>query len=316
MNVRALQAQGPRLFALVASALVVAGLGGTSARAGQPVSPTDVTPPHLPSPPPVPSVPTLPSTPPVPDLGSAVKGATPGAGSGGGAVTGAVGGSAVRSGAGDTGSVAGQSGSGQGNDVSSPKAERIRQVRHKRQERRFRSGVRELQGCLAALPDGAERVLVLRVGLDGRRPHSRAHVARRLHMSRGGVARLERSGFRTLRRAARSDGCGPGGSATSAGDAGLAAGLGPMVSALLGAAAATGEPGADEGGVLGTSASGGKALDEGGKSLGRELSELALGPPDAGGARRGAGIALIILLLVGGVVLAREIRKQFRPAAY
>jgi hypothetical protein len=66
-------------------------------------------------------------------------------------------------------------------------------------------------GCAGTLSPDQRRGLVLRAGLFGRRPLSRAAVARRLDVSIQRVRTLERSGIARLRR----PGCGRSGSAAS-----------------------------------------------------------------------------------------------------
>jgi DNA-binding CsgD family transcriptional regulator len=85
--------------------------------------------------------------------------------------------------------------------------------------RQLRALLARLRGCFYALPRRERRVLVLRAGLNGRRPHSRAEIARRLRMSPKNVGRVERRALRRLRRTARTDGCG---SVTGGGRSGAA----------------------------------------------------------------------------------------------
>jgi DNA-binding CsgD family transcriptional regulator len=72
---------------------------------------------------------------------------------------------------------------------------------------RLRAVVAKLEACFYALSRRERRVIVLRAGLGGRRPHSRSEVARRLNISRRGVRRVERRALGRLRLTARRDGC-------------------------------------------------------------------------------------------------------------
>ena len=77
-------------------------------------------------------------------------------------------------------------------------------------ERRLRSDVKDLLGCVYAVSDFEAAVLVLRAGVSGK-PLSRARVAKRLRTSRTRVRRAERRGLRRMRSANRRDGCAAGG---------------------------------------------------------------------------------------------------------
>ena len=75
-----------------------------------------------------------------------------------------------------------------------------------------------LQGCFHGLTGRERRVLNLRAGLGGARPHSRSDVARRLHTTRTKVRGIEQSALFTLQGLADSTGCasGPGAAAAVA----------------------------------------------------------------------------------------------------
>jgi Sigma-70, region 4 len=108
-------------------------------------------------------------------------------------------------------------------------------------ERRFRRTVRRLSGCIDALPGLERRVLVLRAGLEGQRPHTRGSTAKRLGISRRRTAAAERGGLRRLRRAERSSGCAaPAGPGPATPNRALAAA--PILAGLLGPAPAPGAP--------------------------------------------------------------------------
>jgi hypothetical protein len=106
--------------------------------------------------------------------------------------------------------------------------DRARARERRKDARRLRAILSKLEGCFYALSRLERRVLVLRAGLDGRRPHSRSGVAKRLNISRKGVRRTERRGLRRLRRAARSDGCAVRARASGAGDVPLGGFIGPV----------------------------------------------------------------------------------------
>ena len=83
--------------------------------------------------------------------------------------------------------------------------------------RRLTETVAELEGCLSALGSRDRRVLTLRAGLDAQRGRSRAAVARRLDLTRTGVAVTEQGALRELLSAARGGACGEGAAAAAAG---------------------------------------------------------------------------------------------------
>jgi DNA-binding CsgD family transcriptional regulator len=73
--------------------------------------------------------------------------------------------------------------------------------------RQLRAVLGELRGCFYGLTRLERRVLILRVGLDGRRPHSRSQVADRLNRSSGQIRRTERNALKRLDVLARTEGC-------------------------------------------------------------------------------------------------------------
>jgi hypothetical protein len=73
--------------------------------------------------------------------------------------------------------------------------------------RQLRAALGELRGCFYGLTRLERRVLILRAGLDGRRPHSRSQVADRLNRSPGQIRRAERGALSRLDVLARTDGC-------------------------------------------------------------------------------------------------------------
>jgi hypothetical protein len=83
-------------------------------------------------------------------------------------------------------------------------------ARRRADTRRLRAAVGRLKGCFYALSRRERRVIVLRAGLNGRRPHLRSQVARRMNISQRDVRRTERRALRRLRVTARRDGCAAG----------------------------------------------------------------------------------------------------------
>jgi hypothetical protein len=96
-----------------------------------------------------------------------------------------------------------------------------------RRARRLRATVRRLQDCLGGLDRVERRVLVLRAGIGAGPARSRGRVARRLDVSIGRVARIERRGLRTLRGLARAGRCGASEAAGGPAAAGVGAGFPP-----------------------------------------------------------------------------------------
>jgi len=83
-----------------------------------------------------------------------------------------------------------------------------RRERAARRERRLRESARQLEGCLPALSSFDRRVMVLRGGLHGRLPLSRAGTAQRLNVDTGRIRSAERSGLAGMRKANAQNGCG------------------------------------------------------------------------------------------------------------
>lgn len=160
-------------------------------------------------------------------------------------------------------------------------------ARRAARERRFRRSVHRLSGCIDALPDLERRVLVLRAGLEGRRPHSRGPTAKRLGISLRRTAAAERGGLRRLRRAERSSGCaapaGSGPAASSRAPAGA-----PVVAGLLGSAAAPGATAAAPRNNSGVS------------------SASASAPPKAAGSGRLPPLVIVLALAAAALALARR----------
>jgi hypothetical protein len=75
-----------------------------------------------------------------------------------------------------------------------------------------------MQGCFYGLSGRERRVLTLRAGLGGRRPHSRSYVADRLNTTPANVRRIEQNALSTLGGLADTTGCasGPGAAAAVA----------------------------------------------------------------------------------------------------
>jgi hypothetical protein len=83
-----------------------------------------------------------------------------------------------------------------------------RREREARRERRLRESAQQLEGCLPALSSFDRRVMVLRGGLHGRLPLSRAGTAQRLNVDTGRIRSAERSGLAGMRKANAQNGCG------------------------------------------------------------------------------------------------------------
>ena len=88
--------------------------------------------------------------------------------------------------------------------------------------RRLTETVVELERCLSRIGTRDRRVLSLRAGLGGGEQRSRAAVARRLDLTRAGVAATEQGALRDLLRAARSGACGQDAATAAAGYASAA----------------------------------------------------------------------------------------------
>ncbi len=203
-----------------------------------PISPSDVTVPHVQAPgvPALPAVPKppvqLPAVPklPVPanpaggsvqvggspSLPPAAFGGSPNGGGGGSGSGSPSGGSPTGGGAPATSAGPGAAPAGGRTQTRESRA----QLRRRRAgERRFRNTVKQLSSCLPAANGFERRVLALRAGLGHRPARSRIATASRLHASMGRVARAEHTGVRRLRHAHSSGGCSPaaGAGATSSG---------------------------------------------------------------------------------------------------
>lgn len=92
--------------------------------------------------------------------------------------------------------------------VSDSRKQRAGARRDARRAARLRTVVLRRRGCLAALPEGSLRVLVLRAGIGLKQLRSRERVAAILDLSVHRVGRLERLGMRRLRQLA-GHGCSP-----------------------------------------------------------------------------------------------------------
>jgi hypothetical protein len=175
-------------------------------------------------------------------------------------------------------------------------------------ERRFRRSVRRLSGCIGALPGLERRVLVLRAGLEGRRPHSRGFTARRLGISLRRTAAAERGGLRRLRRVERSSGCAaPAGTGTGAATRDRALAGAPILAGLLGPAIAPGAAPAaprDASGVSPSSAS----------SPPQAAGAGAPARPTAAADADSPGLPLLLLTLAAAALLALALRPGWRVA--
>jgi Sigma-70, region 4 len=175
--------------------------------------------PHVPVPsaPDVPSTPSVPDTPSTPSVPSAQvpsvpRNAVPGA------VTGRAPSAPSTSGSGSSGATGSASGSSSSSSEARTRAAAVRERRRARaaraaHERRLRDYVERYSGCLSALPSAEGRLLALRAGAGSGSPLSRSEAARRLGISTGRAAVIERRGLRLLRDAGRSGACGKGAAA-------------------------------------------------------------------------------------------------------
>jgi hypothetical protein len=165
--------------------------------------------------------------------------------------------------------------------------------------------VRRLSACIGALPGLERRVLVLRAGLEGRRPRSRGSTARRLGISLRRTAAAERGGLRRLHRAERSSACAaPARSGPVAPSRALAGA--PLLAGLLGSAAAPGAtaPAArDNSGVSPASAS----------APPQAAGAGALARP-ASGAGSGRLPPFVIVVALAAAALALAMRPGWRVA--
>jgi hypothetical protein len=214
-----------------ALAATIAGLAMTTGAASAlplpklPVDPPSV--PPLPKLPQLPKAPSLPSAPgaPAPETPSLPRLAPPpalggGGGAGGSAPVGGTGSPVAGStGQGGSGAATSNRSASAGAGATRSRAASTRQSRARsrraRRELRLRRSLRHLEPCLFAVSGFVRRVIVLRAGLGGRRPLSRAGVARRLDTSVGRVRGAERRGLRSMRGAKRSHGCLANGSAST-----------------------------------------------------------------------------------------------------
>ena len=96
-------------------------------------------------------------------------------------------------------------------------------------QRRLRRVLERHGSCLARLPAARRRIVLLRVGVEGRRPLSRREVARRLDIPADRVAAEERAAVRRLRSTEGGCSGGDGGlEGSTGGSGGLLAGVGAI----------------------------------------------------------------------------------------
>jgi hypothetical protein len=170
-------------------------------------------------------------------------------------------------------------------------------------DRRLRRTVQRLDGCLSALGPRVRRVLVLRAGIGGARPHSRAGVARILRIRVPRVARLERRGVRRLQGLDRVTGCGDGRASHDPTAAAV-----PAVGTGSALAASPGAPGGGEPSKSGRSRRRGGVL---GSSSDRPPATILPGPET----RPGGPSQTLLIIIAGIAVMAwlgvKAVRRRF-----
>ena len=201
----------------------------------------------------------------------------------------------------------------------STRLERSDSFRRTASQRRLRRVLERHGDCLTTLPAVARRIVLMRVGADGRRPLSRRQVARRLDIPVSRVVESERGAIRKLRTGAAS--CSSG---TSSGeistvvlpgavpgvDAGSAArGLGALMAGGPDAARAATSAGRSE--VAGARMSGSSAAEL--ESMAGSRVDTPFGTFDP---TSGLSVALAslfaVLAAITALLLAREVRRQWR----
>jgi hypothetical protein len=189
-----------------------------------------------------------------------------------------------------------------------------------RSQKRLQRALEEHGGCLTRLSSTQRRLVLLRVGVDGKRPLSRRRVARRLDMSLKRLVREERRAISRLTGSgacsAASDeaGAADGGAAIDAGSA--ARGLGALLAGdPAGALSATTSA---QGEVAGARASGSDAGPAEGVTAERhDASERTVNTPFGAfdPTSRGSiavAMAFAALAALAALLLAREFRRQWR----
>jgi hypothetical protein len=203
------------------------------------------------------------------------------------------------------GSIPGESGT-----AGTSEQRRAVQRQRRARERGFRRKVRRMAPCFYALSQFEGRVLALRAGLRGARPHSRGYVARRLDVTGRRVQRTERRGLRKLRRTDASDRCA---FASGRRHHGVDVAVRILVGAPVADAvvfAATGESrGADRGEVAGAQAS----SDPQAAGIAVPLIASGEGEYGSGGVPIWALLVAAALLLTAAILAAQ--RRRPPPAA-
>lgn len=161
----------------------------------------------------------------------------------------------------------------------------------------FAATVASLAGCFYALSPFEQQVLIVRTGLDGRAPLTRAQLAAALGISPAAIARTEHRALGQLEAASASDGCMPV-ATTSTLTAFIGGPFGPIGSLTATLAPTRGAP-----------ASGGNSAPAAyaGNSLGDPLSRLG------GHGRTGplwAALVIALLLVSALTALGREWRRS------
>jgi hypothetical protein len=201
-------------------------------------------------------------------------------------------------------SVAARRSGGGGPGHAASAGQRDRQTsaaRARKRDRALRRDVLRLQGCLASVPRAERRVLVLRAGVGGPRPRSRARVARITHLRRARVALLERRGLRRLRALGRSGGCAVSTAGTKA-----------TVGALPVGGSSQGAGPAPRGQVLAEHSSGSAKPSKSSGEGSKQSVELPIAAPQSGPGGGSLDLTLVIIplaLAILGFVLVREVRR-------
>lgn len=190
-------------------------------------------------------------------------------------------------------------------------------------QRRLRRLLERNSGCLSQLPAVRRRLVLLRVGADGRPPLSRRQVARRLGVPVTRVVREERGAVNTLReRAGRcsggeNEGAGAalGGGSGATGAAGVSAsaaarGLGALLGGDIGAVRSAA---AGEGEVASARQQGSDAPSEAPAGGGARTVATPFGVFDPASRDSVAVVSLFALLAaLTAVLLTRAARRQWR----
>jgi hypothetical protein len=167
----------------------------------------------------------------------------------------------------------------------------------------FALAVASLAGCFYALTPFEQQVLTARTGLDGRQPLSRNQLAAALGVSPAALGRTERTALGRLETAARTDGCMPVATISTA------HALTAFVGGPFGPVGFVTPAIAPEGGTApGAGGAGSPSQLVGSSSLGQRLASL-----EGGNGPESLWVVLLITLLLSAALaaLARETRRSF-----